>query len=188
MAVSQLHDDVKQVADPQKRGRQYVASRLEKLAGTRMGGFVLTRQAAVGKWGKATYALKETARSEDHRGHWGHRDEEQRFDHSDGARPMRRLKVYAPYEPYARLGAGLPGLGRAAAMRAASHSSASIFNDVEGIVNRTRTVLPEIRLPGADSPMSSSAAYLTELNREAARGGGAWRGRGLAFLEAAGSS
>ena len=86
VAVSQLHDDVKQVADPQKRGRQYVASRLEKLAGTRMGGFVLTRQAAVGKWGKATYALKEAARSEDHRGHWGHRDEEQRFDHSDAGR------------------------------------------------------------------------------------------------------
>ena len=33
-------------------------------------------------------------------------------------------------------------------------------------MNTTRTVLPEIKLPGADSPVSSSAAYLTELNRE----------------------
>ena len=33
-------------------------------------------------------------------------------------------------------------------------------------MNTTRTVLPEIKLPGANSPVSSSAAYLTELNRE----------------------
>src|SRR6476660_8071227 len=35
----------------------------------------------------------------------------------------------------------------------------------EGIVNTTRTVLPEVKLPGADSPVSSTP-YLTELNRE----------------------
>ena len=64
VAVRQLHDDVKQVLDPQGRGRQYVASQLEKLAGTRMAGFVLTRQASAGKWGTATYALKNTAGSE----------------------------------------------------------------------------------------------------------------------------
>ena len=58
VAVRQLHDDVKQVADPQGRGRQYLASNLEKLAGTRMAGFVLTRQAAAGKWGTATYRLE----------------------------------------------------------------------------------------------------------------------------------
>ena len=33
-------------------------------------------------------------------------------------------------------------------------------------MNTTRRVLPEIKLPGADSRVSSSAAYLTELNRE----------------------
>ena len=62
VAVSQLHEDVKEVADPQGRGRQYLTARLEKLAGTRIAGFVLTRQPAIGKWGKATYALKKTRR------------------------------------------------------------------------------------------------------------------------------
>ena len=60
VAVRQLHDDVKQALDPQGRGRQYLASQLEKLAGTRMAGFVFTRQAPAGKWGAATYALKKT--------------------------------------------------------------------------------------------------------------------------------
>jgi hypothetical protein len=35
-------------------------SQLEKLAGTRLAGFVFTRQAPAGKWGAATYALKKT--------------------------------------------------------------------------------------------------------------------------------
>ena len=73
IAVRQLHDDVKQAADPQGRGRQYLASQLEKLAGTRMAGFVLTRQAPAGKWGVATYALKRTGENEGHRDHRGHR-------------------------------------------------------------------------------------------------------------------
>ena len=61
VAVSQLDHDVEQLADPQKRGRQYLATRLANLAGTRIAGFVLTRQGAIGRWGKATYALKRTA-------------------------------------------------------------------------------------------------------------------------------
>ena len=52
---------IKDVIDPHNRGRQYVASYLEKLAGTRIGGFVLTRQPAPGRWGAATYALEATA-------------------------------------------------------------------------------------------------------------------------------
>jgi hypothetical protein len=51
---------VKHVADPQGRGRQYLAAYLEKLAGTRLGGYVLTRQASPGKWGAATYKLQRT--------------------------------------------------------------------------------------------------------------------------------
>jgi hypothetical protein len=51
IAVRQLHDDVKQAADPQGRGRQHLASQLEKLAGTRIAGFVLSRQAPAAKWG-----------------------------------------------------------------------------------------------------------------------------------------
>jgi hypothetical protein len=60
IAASKLHDDVKKMADPQKRGRQYLASRLETLSGTRLAGWMLTRQAPIGKWGTATYALKKT--------------------------------------------------------------------------------------------------------------------------------
>jgi len=72
VAIRQLHDDVKQALDPQGRGRQYLSSQAEKLAGTRMAGFVFSRQAPAGKWGAASYALKRTAGEEglrDHRGH-----------------------------------------------------------------------------------------------------------------------
>lgn len=58
--VRDLHDDVKNAADPQGRGRQYLVAKLTKLAGTRMAGFVLTRQPALGHWGVATFALKKT--------------------------------------------------------------------------------------------------------------------------------
>jgi hypothetical protein len=63
IAVRELHDDVRRAVDPQDRGRQYLASQLEKLAGTRLAGFVLTRQASAGKWGAATYALRKTENS-----------------------------------------------------------------------------------------------------------------------------
>jgi hypothetical protein len=55
---AQLCEDVRSLIDPQDRGRQFVASALHRLVGTRAGGFVLTRQEPVGKWGAATYALK----------------------------------------------------------------------------------------------------------------------------------
>jgi hypothetical protein len=58
--VNDLQEDVKHAADPQGRGRQYLAAHLEKLAGTRLGGFVLTRQASPGKWAAATYKLQRT--------------------------------------------------------------------------------------------------------------------------------
>ncbi|MGH6803705.1 MAG: hypothetical protein ACREC3_10110 [Methyloceanibacter sp.] len=86
VAVSQLDPALKAVADPQDRGRQYLSARLEKLAGTRIAGFVLTRQESIGKWGKATYALKKTAQDEDHRGHGGHQAETQAHEQADGAR------------------------------------------------------------------------------------------------------
>jgi hypothetical protein len=73
VALRDLHPDVKHTADPQGHGRQYLSSLLEKLSGTRMAGFVLTRQSAPGRWGVATYALKETAHG-DHRDHRQHRD------------------------------------------------------------------------------------------------------------------
>jgi putative DNA primase/helicase len=58
--VTDLAEPVRALVDPQGRGRQYVAARLRQLAGTRAGGFVLTREEAAGKWGAATYSLVHT--------------------------------------------------------------------------------------------------------------------------------
>jgi hypothetical protein len=52
--------EVQKIIDPHGRGRQHVAAQLEKLAGTRIAGFVLSRQAPVGKWGAATYTLSRS--------------------------------------------------------------------------------------------------------------------------------
>ena len=52
-----LAEPVRVSLDPQGHGRQYIAARLKQLAGTRAGGYVLTRQDAGGKWGAATYLL-----------------------------------------------------------------------------------------------------------------------------------
>ena len=84
MAISDLHNDVRDAADPQGRGRQYLAARLERLDGTRMAGFVMTRQAPPGRWGVATYALKQSEDQEEHKG------PDARLGSSD-----------APYAPYA---------------------------------------------------------------------------------------
>jgi hypothetical protein len=72
MALSDLDDDVKLIADPQGRGRQYLVRSIGNLAGTRLAGRVLTRQAPAGHWGAATYALKNTTGDQGHRGHRGH--------------------------------------------------------------------------------------------------------------------
>ena len=45
VTAHQLHENVLNVATPQDRTRQYLASFLARLAGTRMAGFVLVRQA-----------------------------------------------------------------------------------------------------------------------------------------------
>jgi putative DNA primase/helicase len=59
MKVNDLADGVKAIADPQGRGRQYLATFISGLAGTHAAGFVLTRQEPAGKWNAATYALAE---------------------------------------------------------------------------------------------------------------------------------
>jgi hypothetical protein len=56
----QLDIEVQRIIDPQGRGRQYVAARLEKLEGTRLAGFRLTRQRGLGLYAVATYALQQT--------------------------------------------------------------------------------------------------------------------------------
>jgi hypothetical protein len=73
--AADLDERVRQIIDPQGRGRQYVATYLGKLSGTRAAGFVLTRQEAVGAWGAATYSLRRTSsQTTDGVGHGGHRD------------------------------------------------------------------------------------------------------------------
>ena len=72
MKVNDLAEPVKAIADPQGRGRQYLATFLSGLAGTRAAGFVLNRQQSAGKWTAATYVLTETA-STDPVGHRTHR-------------------------------------------------------------------------------------------------------------------
>jgi hypothetical protein len=59
MKANDLAEPVKAIADPQGRGRQYLATFLTGLAGTRAAGFVLNRQEPAGKWTAATYALTE---------------------------------------------------------------------------------------------------------------------------------
>lgn len=76
-AIRDLDDGVCHIIDPQGRGRQYLSSQLEKLTGTRMAGFVLSRQPAAGKWGAATYALTKTGGAQEHRDHRGHSESAQ---------------------------------------------------------------------------------------------------------------
>jgi hypothetical protein len=70
--ANDLAGPVKAIADPQERGRQYLATFLSALAGTHAAGFVLTRQEPAGKWTAATYALNKTAPA-DSMGHRTHR-------------------------------------------------------------------------------------------------------------------
>ena len=75
--ASELAEPVRRLIDPLARGRQFVATALGKMAGTRAAGFVLVRQEAGGKWGAANYALHPTTNDAvsgiGHRGHRGHR-------------------------------------------------------------------------------------------------------------------
>jgi hypothetical protein len=75
VTANELAEAVKDVADPQHRGRQYLATSLSRLVGTHADGFVLTSQPPAGKWTPTTYALVE-AGSDDatrHRSHRTHR-------------------------------------------------------------------------------------------------------------------
>jgi len=73
--VQDLHDDICGLLDPQGRGRQFLQKRVQHLDGTRLNGMAMTRQAASGRWGVATYALKAIGEAESHRGHRGLRTE-----------------------------------------------------------------------------------------------------------------
>lgn len=61
LRVADLAQPVKDTADPAGRGRQYLATVIRALDGTRAAGFVLVRSASVGKWEADRYALKRVS-------------------------------------------------------------------------------------------------------------------------------
>ena len=60
VAVSELHNDVQTLADPANRGRQYRATRIRNLVGTRLAGFVLNHHPVEGVWSPDKYSLSQT--------------------------------------------------------------------------------------------------------------------------------
>ena len=67
--VKDLDQSVLSIIDPHSRGRQYVASVVTSLAGTRLAGFVMSKQSAAGNWNGATYALRKTPGASAHGTH-----------------------------------------------------------------------------------------------------------------------
>jgi len=61
VALRELPETLNALIDPQNRGRQFVAAQVQKLTGTRLSGYLLTRQRPPGSWGVTTYALKVTS-------------------------------------------------------------------------------------------------------------------------------
>lgn len=59
--VADLAPAVLRLADPAGRGRQYLATRMRRLEGTRAAGFVLMRSESTGRWTADRYALRRTA-------------------------------------------------------------------------------------------------------------------------------
>jgi hypothetical protein len=88
--ANDLAEPVKAIADPQGRGRQYLATFVSGLAGTHVAGFVLLRQEPAGKWTAATYALAEAAPTDPagHRTHRTHR--------ADGTAPIPPMSPMSP--------------------------------------------------------------------------------------------
>jgi hypothetical protein len=114
VAIRNLHEDVRQILDPQERGRQFIQAKLRTLIGTRAAGFILARQAAAGIWGAATYALMSAGDPLGHRDDRGHRTEcgtQSRPEH-EGANPMPPILPMPLPGPDAR-GAEKPADGEA---------------------------------------------------------------------------
>jgi hypothetical protein len=90
VTAAELAEPVRALIDQHGRGRQYIASRLMQMDGTRSGGFVLTRQPAARKWNAATYALTQkepdATKGIEHRTHRDHRDH--RDEKTASSRPM----------------------------------------------------------------------------------------------------
>ncbi len=91
--TNDLAEPVKATADPQGRGRQYLATFLAGLAGTRAAGFVLARQEPAGKWTAATYVLTQSAPPNT----MGHRTH--RTDEPSGAAATSQVDPMGPMGP-----------------------------------------------------------------------------------------
>jgi hypothetical protein len=72
--ANDLAEAVKEIADPQGRGRQFLARTIANLTGTRQAGYVLTQSKGLGTRAIATYALKKSASRPNRQGHAGHAD------------------------------------------------------------------------------------------------------------------
>ena len=76
VTVAGLAETVCTLANPDGKGRQYLAARIRNLAGTRLAGFVLVHEAPDGKWSADKYRLQQCADArnpESIGGHGGHR-------------------------------------------------------------------------------------------------------------------
>jgi hypothetical protein len=63
MKAAELSPLVRDLIDPQNRGRQFVASFLAKHVGTCIEGLLLTAQEAAGRWGATTYAIRRAGKT-----------------------------------------------------------------------------------------------------------------------------
>lgn len=63
VTVMELAEPVRAVADPDSRGRQFIAVKLCMLDGVRAAGFILARRKSVGKWSPARYLLNHVGAS-----------------------------------------------------------------------------------------------------------------------------
>jgi hypothetical protein len=86
IAASALHEDVQNLVDPQGRGRQFVATYIAKLTGTRVAGFVVTAQRA----GNGAQRPTRWAGSIRRANSMGHREHRGASEHRvlRGGRPM----------------------------------------------------------------------------------------------------
>ena len=115
--VRDLHHSVRKIADPNGVGRQYLATRIAGLAGTRAGGFVLTRQEPAGKWGAATYALHKAdavpTDPQEHRAHRAHgMDPPDAPSSNTGSMPPRPLSRLLLPETVSGMRSNVPPKGR----------------------------------------------------------------------------
>jgi hypothetical protein len=97
--VKNLHDDVKKIIDPQARGSQFISAYLQKHSQTRLAGFILTRQSAIGDWGPCSYALKRPENLRGLRGLQDHGNETQLASPAEGTSPPAVMTPEPPEVP-----------------------------------------------------------------------------------------